>query len=156
MPEKLVAKSCGVFVMRRKGSGAEFLLMRHTDRLDFPKGHIEGDESELECALRELKEETRIRPRQVRLDPKFRYENTYTARYKRFGHKPVTKTLVLFLGWVDEDAEAKVSEHAGYEWMTWAPPHRIQEQAIDPLLQFVDEHFRKSGGLHSAAAAAES
>src|SRR5687767_15104714 len=121
MSEELTAISCGVFVMRLKGMGAEFLLMRHKDRLDFPKGHIEGGESELDCALRELKEETGIRRSQVRLDPTFRYETSYIARYKRFGFEPVKKTLVLYLGWVNADANPKISEHIGFEWIAWAP-----------------------------------
>ena len=52
-------KSCGVLVFRDEPS-LSFLLMEHTQRLDLPKGHVDPGESEIECALRELEEETGI------------------------------------------------------------------------------------------------
>jgi bis(5'-nucleosidyl)-tetraphosphatase len=151
MSDELTAVSCGVFIMRRTQSGAEFLLMTHADRLDFPKGHVEKGEMELECALRELKEETGIRRKQVRLDPNFRYENTYSARYKRFEFRPVRKTLVLFLGWVDGDVTPVASEHVSFAWYEWNPPHSIQEQAIDPFLSYVYNYIEAGGGLDSVS-----
>mgnify|MGYP003392721589 CR=1 FL=1 len=50
-------KSCGVFVMRREPE-LSFLLLRHASRWDLPKGHVDAGESDRECALRELREET--------------------------------------------------------------------------------------------------
>jgi bis(5'-nucleosidyl)-tetraphosphatase len=141
MSDQLTAFSCGVFVMRRKHGKIEFLLMRHADRLDFAKGHIEEGESEMDCALRELREETGISTDQIHIESNFRYTVSYVARYKRFDYQPVTKTLVLYLGWVSGDTEPEVSEHAGYEWYQWNPPHKIQEQAIDPVLQYVENYF---------------
>ncbi len=52
-------KSCG-FLIYRNNPARSFLLMRHTDRWDLPKGHVDPNETNLECALRELKEETGI------------------------------------------------------------------------------------------------
>ena len=46
MPE---VKSCGFFVMK---SDQSFLLMKHKDRYDLPKGHMEEGESELQTAMR--------------------------------------------------------------------------------------------------------
>ena len=141
MEKNLNVFSCGVFVMRQNGRDLEFLLMKHRDRWDFPKGHVEKGETELQCALRELEEETGIHKHQVRLQPGFRYTHTYTARYKRFDFKPVSKTLVLFLGWVDNEIKPVISEHSHFQWHKWNPPHNIQEQAIDPLLQFIHDFF---------------
>jgi bis(5'-nucleosidyl)-tetraphosphatase len=42
-------KSCGFFVMK---SDQSFLLMKHKDRYDLPKGHMEIGETEGETALR--------------------------------------------------------------------------------------------------------
>ena len=58
-------KSCGVLVL--SADERSFLLMRHRNRWDLPKGHIEPDESELDCALRELREETGISADQIEL-----------------------------------------------------------------------------------------
>jgi bis(5'-nucleosidyl)-tetraphosphatase len=149
MSDELTAVSCGVFIMRRTQDGAEFLLMKHADRLDFAKGHVEKRETEQECAFRELKEETGIRHKQVQLDPNFRYENTYSARYKRFDFKPVRKTLVLFLGWVDPEVTPVASEHVSFEWYPWKPPHTIQTVAIDPFLSYLQAYIESAGGLES-------
>lgn len=51
-----------------KGSGIEILLVRPSSGLKewgFPKGHLEGDESVEQCALRELLEETGVKGRLV-------------------------------------------------------------------------------------------
>jgi 8-oxo-dGTP pyrophosphatase MutT (NUDIX family) len=42
-------KSCGFFVMK---SDQSFLLMKHSDRYDLPKGHMEVGETEQQTALR--------------------------------------------------------------------------------------------------------
>jgi len=120
--------------------------MKHPRRYDLPKGHIEGGETELDCALRELDEETGINREQIRIDPEFRFEETYHARYKRFPGEIVDKTLVIFLGWLDAGGDQlQLTEHRGYEWLEWHPPHHIQQNTVDPLLEAVHGHFEKRG-----------
>ncbi len=86
-------KSCGVLVFRSQPDRA-FLLMKHPNRYDLPKGHIGDGETEVEWRLRELAEETGIRQEQVQLDPKFRHAETYYPTYKRYGGETVEKTVV--------------------------------------------------------------
>lgn len=132
--------SCGVVVFRRQPE-LSFLLLRQTHRRDLPKGHVEEGESETECALRELVEETGLTSDVVRLEPGFRFETKYYPRYRKFGGRVVEKTVVLFLGWLLEQREVKVSEHAGYEWVKWQPPHRLAHGTIDGVLAEVARHF---------------
>ena len=135
-------KSCGVLVCR--GEPIEsFLLMKHRDRLDLPKGHVDPGETELECALRELREETGIEPGDIGLDGRFRFTTNYRIRSKRHGGKLVDKTLVVFLGRLLRPVEIRPTEHPGFVWLPWLPPHRIQEQTIDPLLAAVENFFRE-------------
>ena len=132
-------KSCGVLVVR--GEPIEsFLLMQHVDRLDLPKGHVDPGESEVECALRELEEETGITADDVELDPDFRFTHQYVIRSKRVGGEKAEKTLVVFLGRLKRDVTIIPTEHIGYEWTPWNPPHRIQQQTIDPLLAHVADY----------------
>ncbi|CAF4275179.1 unnamed protein product, partial [Adineta steineri] len=49
--------------------------MRHRDRYDLPKGHMEIGETERETALRELQEETGIQSSAIDIDPDFRFED---------------------------------------------------------------------------------
>jgi len=142
-------KSCGILLFanfREEGQLVrKFLLMKHADRYDLPKGHVELGETELQCARREFWEETGIDADRVSIDPDFLYTDTYYPTYRRFGGEKVAKTLCMFLGeikqdeGVDEkdkaiDMTVRPTEHAGYEWIEWKPPHSIQKTAIDPLL----------------------
>ena len=65
-------KSCG-FLILRGDPPCEFLLMRHADRWDLPKGHVDRGETEMECALRELHEETGITADDIELIDRFRF-----------------------------------------------------------------------------------
>jgi len=137
-------KACGVLVFRREPVPS-FLVMKHARRLDLPKGHLEHGETEQQCALREMTEETGIPADSVQLDPEFRYEETYYPYEARFGPGRVEKTLVIFLGWLLKDHPILLTEHKGYEWLAWKPPHTLQKYTLDPLLKSVAEHFGKKG-----------
>lgn len=136
-------KSCGVLVMRATPRPS-FLLMRHADRYDLPKGHIEPGECELDCALREFSEETGLTRDDVEIDPAFRHQEIYYPRYARFGGAVVEKTLVIFLGRLKHERPIVPREHAGYLWVDWNPPHAIQENTIDPLLRRVERYLASS------------
>ena len=107
--------------------------MRHTDRWDLPKGHVDSGETELQCALRELREETGIAAASVELVKGFRFESHYQVRAKK-SNRLYDKTLVVFLGCLKRDVPITITEHIGYEWFAWNPPHQIQAWTIDPLL----------------------
>ena len=75
-------KSCGFLIVR--GSPVkDFLLMRHPHRWDLPKGHVDPGEDELQCAVRELEEETGIDVDAIEIDAEFRF----TAQYPVLGKK---------------------------------------------------------------------
>lgn len=119
----------------------QFLLMRHRDRWDLPKGHCEPGESDLETALRETEEETGFRGEEIEVDRHFHFELTYDVRYKRSGQTVFEKTVVYFLGRMEEARKPVLTEHESFDWFQWAPPHQIQEQTIDPLLHAVERHW---------------
>ena len=68
----------------------EILLIKHINsgHWSFPKGHVEGDETELETARREIKEETGL---DVILDQTFRETVSYSPR------RDTQKVVVYFL-----------------------------------------------------------
>jgi 8-oxo-dGTP pyrophosphatase MutT (NUDIX family) len=115
-------------------------MMVHPTRLDIPKGHVDKGETDIECALRELWEETGIAAADVELDPHFRFETVYTVTPAKFNFQQCEKTLVVFLGYLRRDVPIRVTEHESYLWQPWSPPHRIQAQTIDPLLKAVEKY----------------
>ena len=136
-------KACGFILFRHDKSTdrKSFLLMKHADRLDLPKGHLEPGESDLDCALREMNEETGIAIDAVEIDRDFQYRSIYQLQSARLDNETVEKTLIIFLGWVDFNTQITITEHLGYEWIDWNPPHHIQLLTIDPLLTQVATHL---------------
>lgn len=83
-------KSCGAIVYRKYHGNTEILLIKHvgSGHWSFPKGHVEGDETEIETAKREIFEETGI---EVMIDPTFRELISYSPK------KDTNKTVVYFI-----------------------------------------------------------
>jgi bis(5'-nucleosidyl)-tetraphosphatase len=133
-------KACGVLIVRGKPI-EQFLLMKHADRWDLPKGHVDPGETDLECALRELQEETGITAVDVEIDPGFLFTLQYHVQSARTGGRRQLKTLQLYLGRLTRDVPITPTEHLGYQWFDWSPPHAIQEQTIDPLLTQLAEYL---------------
>ncbi len=136
-------KSCG-FLIYRTQPQLSFLLMKHDDRWDLPKGHVDAGESNLICALRELEEETGITQDDIRLDEKFRFKHSYLVKGKRYeAASPLKKKLVIFLAELIHPVKILVTEHLGFEWIEWNPPHDIQTRTINPLLQQLEKHWNQ-------------
>lgn len=140
---EIEVRSCGFLVFQtcEKSNHKQFLLMKHRNRWDLPKGHVDPGETQLECALRELHEETAIQEADITIDSEFRFSQQYEVRYKRNNHQPQWKELVVFLAALKHPVEMVITEHIGFEWFDWAPPHSIQEQTIDPLLDSVARYW---------------
>ncbi|MCD8218896.1 MAG: NUDIX domain-containing protein [Ruminococcus sp.] len=83
-------KSCGAIIYRKSHGNTEILLIKHVNSWywSFPKGHMEVGETEIETAVREIKEETSI---DVILDPTFRETISY------FSKRNTKKTVVYFI-----------------------------------------------------------
>lgn len=95
-------KSCGAIVYRKHHGNTEILLIKHVNsgHWSFPKGHVEANETEVETALREIKEETGI---DVIIDPTFRETVSYSPK------KDTQKVVVYFI------AKAKNFEYVPQE-----------------------------------------
>ena len=106
-------KSCGVVLF----NSGKVLLLRHSSisgggHWDFPKGHIDGGETEIQTALRELEEETGIIHANV-IDG-FRDTITYTFSG---GKKQIGKEVVFFLATTKESKVTLSHEHIDYSWL---------------------------------------
>ncbi len=84
-------RSCGAVVYTRTDGGVRYVLVRQKKGFyGFPKGHVEGGETETETALREIWEEVGLRPALI---DGFRVEDEYPLPEKR----DVIKKVVFFL-----------------------------------------------------------
>ena len=87
------------------------LLHYRSGHWDFPKGNIETNETEMQAAIRELKEETDIT--KFRVIPNFRYTLGYKYTKKS---KLISKQVILFLASTKVKKVKISNEHVGYKW----------------------------------------
>ena len=102
-------KSCGAVVLRRKNDEYEFLVIRQNlGHWCFPKGHVEGDETEAETALREVFEECGVH---ISIRDGFRVTTSY------FPKDDVKKEVVYFLAdYESGKVTLQEEEIMEYEW----------------------------------------
>ena len=99
-------KSCGAVIWRSEDGRRQYLLARHNGgHWSFPKGHVEGTETEEETAIREIREETGLN---AGIDTAFRHQVTYSP-------KPgVIKDVIFFIasptGGEERPQEAEISQ----------------------------------------------
>ena len=104
--------SAGIVLFRKEGKKKLFLLLHYpSGHWDFVKGKMERDESYIETAIRETKEETGISD--VSLFDSFEEWIEYNFQYRG---ELVHKKVVFFLG-ETKTKEVKISEeHLSYDW----------------------------------------
>jgi 8-oxo-dGTP pyrophosphatase MutT (NUDIX family) len=104
-------KSCGVVLLNSN----KVLLLQHPDTTisghwDFPKGHVEKGEDEIQTALRELKEETGID--KVKIIDDFHNLISYSK-------ETILKEVVFFLGITNQEKVSISSEHQNFLWLEY-------------------------------------
>lgn len=83
--ENIEEKACGCIII---DNGKVLLIQQTQDHWGFPKGHVEENETEVETATREVKEETNI---DVEIDENKRYTMEY------YTDKGAYKQVVFFI-----------------------------------------------------------
>ena len=125
-------KSCGAIVYKIENNEYKFLLVyQNNGHYSFPKGHVEEGESEIETALREIKEETNL---SVKIDDGFRYALEYLVEPKN-----VMKDAVYFIATpISHDLHAQEGEISECIWCSF-------EEAYDKLnFENIREVFEKA------------
>ena len=103
---------CGAVVYKMQ-HGELLFLVEHMDRGHFsiPKGHVEGDETEEETAVREIREETGL---EVWMDTAFRDEVRYSYA------QGVEKHVVFFAAEAREgEMKNQEEEVISLEWLSY-------------------------------------
>lgn len=110
-------KSCGAIVYYTHNEEILYLILKHkAGHWAFPKGHVENNETEVETALREIKEETSLI---VTIDDGFKVINEYQpTRYS-------IKEVVYFMARSDTDKVfVQQAEIDNFRWC-------LYDEAID-------------------------
>lgn len=115
---KFFRKAVFIVVYRKNKNKTEYLLLKrnkHWTGWEFPKGGIDEGETEKETAIREVFEETGLKPKninQYKIKGKYLYPKFLKDRPKNIG-----QTYKLFSAEV-EDGKVKIDkrEHSGHKW----------------------------------------
>ncbi len=101
-------KSCGAIVL----DGGKILVIQQAEgHWGFPKGHVEAGETEVQTAIREIKEETNY---DVEVNENYRYVETYSPK------EGVEKDVVFFVAKkVAGDMRPQEEEVQNILWLTY-------------------------------------
>jgi len=111
--------SAGVVLFKETNGQREYLILHYpSGHFDLPKGHIEGEETEEETAIRELEEETGIT--QVELLDGYRHMIDYQFRHAGY---LIQKDVVFFLGKTDQEDVTISHEHQDFMWLPFEEAH---------------------------------
>ena len=142
-------KSAGAIVFRKEGSKIYYLLLHYqSGHWEFPKGHIEENESEEETAKREIAEETGLEDIEIvggfKEYVKYFFRRSYGLKGEARKKAPWVFKIVIFFLAQTETEEVKISfEHKGFKWLqyneafkqlTFKNSKRILEEANDHLV----------------------
>lgn len=131
MEELKKEKACGCIII---DNGKVLLIQQNKGWWGFPKGHVEEGETEIETAIREVKEETNI---DVVPDENKRYEQEYMLE------NGILKQVVLFVATkTSNDIKAQESEVQNIKWFDFKEAAEIitYEDTKDLLLKALKEN----------------
>ena len=107
-------KSAGAIIFRKDKEIKYLLLHYEAKHWDFPKGHIEEKETEIDALKREVEEETGIKG--IELVKGFKEKISY---YFKQNEEFIIKEVVFYLA-KTETEEIKLSfEHIGSAWLSY-------------------------------------
>lgn len=107
--------SAGIVVYYKENREILYLLLHYdAGHWDFPKGHLENNETNEQAAHRELKEETGLT---ATLNPDFECSISYffVDHHKNKAYK----TVYFFTGQVNTKEVTLSHEHKGFEWLPY-------------------------------------
>ena len=101
-------KSCGAVIFNED----KILVIQQAEgHWGFPKGHVEDGETEIQTAIREIKEETNL---DVEINEKFRYVETYSPK------EGVEKDVVFFIAKkIGGEIIAQEEEVQNIQWLSY-------------------------------------
>lgn len=132
-------KSCGAVVYTKKDGNIYYLLIQNLEGIyGFPKGHMEGTETEVETAHREIREEVGL---EVELDQSFRTTDSHLIPQK----KDVMKEIVYFLGYYENQTPVyQIEELTSASLYSYEEAMTLfQFDSLKRILTEANDHIKK-------------
>ncbi len=137
-------KSCGAVIFTHDKDGELLYLIQHMSlgHTSLCKGHVEGDETEVETANREIMEETSLK---VAIDTGFRHVITYSP------NPGIMKDVVFFVAKSEGPVpiqDRHDREVASEEWLPFPKALDALTYETDKETLFLaDTYIRKNGNI---------
>ena len=130
-------KSCGAVVYKKEEEKIYFLIEEmKAGHYSIPKGHVENNETEIETALREIKEETNL---EVNLDSNFREVVSYSP------YEGCIKDVVFFVAKAKTfDMKEQLIEVTSLKWLE--PVDAINILTFDSDKEVLKKALKYLGG----------
>ena len=129
-------KSCGAVIYNEKNE--KYLIVKmYNGNWGFPKGHVEKYETEIETAIREVKEETNI---DINIRRGFRETISYVP------NENTLKEVVFFVGIADsEKLEIDTEEIEDFKWCTYEEAfklitYKVQRDVLEKVREYIEYH----------------
>ncbi len=123
--------SAGVIVFRRTREGIKFLILYHgRNYWNFPKGKLEQSERSYQAALREVQEETGLKPAELKIVGNFK---AFERFFYRRGKERIFKVVILYLAETRQPYIRVSHEHEGYGWFSFAESRRVLHRYQDSI-----------------------
>ncbi len=128
--------SAGIVIVKKKEKDWYFLLLEAYGFWDFPKGIVEKGEEDLKTALREVEEETGIKPDQLEFLWGYNYKDSRPYRGGRkiaryFIAKSNTEKVFLPVS-----PELGRPEHDSFGWFTYKEATKRVGDRVKPILEW--------------------
>ena len=142
-------KSCGAVIFRQEGKKILYLLLKYKKTskeeyyYDFPKGHVEKGEEELDTTRREVEEETGIK--NVKFIEGFKERIHYFFKWKG---ETISKDVIFFLAETKTEKVHTSTEHYGFKWLPYeeameATSYKNAKEILEKANKFLDSGLRK-------------
>ena len=131
--------SCGALIFKRVNNEIYWLIIKSLEGIyGFPKGHMEGDETEIMTAKREIFEETGIKPCIIE---GFRETDEYPLPKK----SGVMKRVIYFLAEFDgQEIVYQKEELLGAELLTFDDAMKLfQFEGVKRILKKANDFLKK-------------
>lgn len=142
-------KSAGAIIFRKERGGILYLLLHYQgishrakrNYWDFPKGHLENNETPKEAAKREVEEETGLKEIEFVED----FKETIKYFFKWEG-KNFVKFVTFFLAKAKTKNVKISSEHIGYDWLPFKEAlQRLSFENTKKILRKANIFLKKYG-----------